>query len=500
VHVNLTYEDMNELRDRHSPALARNIASTFISFRGTLISDSAHNEILATGNCTAIAARIVISDVTPPTIVSVDLDLSTRVLTASYSECVLASSVNVASFSIVDSSLGSPSVSLTTSTSYRLTLDVIAFNLSAVDFNNVMRSPVLGRSAVTSHISVAANGVGDAFGNPIAFIAAVDPATFVADLVPPRITSFDLNMNQGRIFLAFDEVVDITSFSATDIQVSGLTNVGISLSLNSTAVSDINDTTLVVAIGRTDLNKLKLDTTVAVSGSSTYISVGSSTIRDVSGNSNDAILSVERLSVQSFVADTTPPVLHRAALDVDLGQLTLAFDEPIVTDNLNFESVRLQDSALAFVSAEGEATNSFFLTGGSTASPFGTTVVVDLTRSDLNTLKRLRGLGTRPEDTFISFAEGTFSDLAGNRVDAVADGSAFQAHTILDDVTAPTLQGFDFLMSIAGPPLSLRLSFSETVDLESFDVTKVVLQSKQTKDSDTKQLRLSGGSSQPVGS
>eukprot|EP00043_Microstomoeca_roanoka_P019297 m.215444 g.215444 ORF g.215444 m.215444 type:complete len:90 (-) comp16975_c0_seq3:8-277(-) len=88
--------------------------------------------------------------------------------------------------------------------------------------------------------------------------------------------------------------------------------------------------------------------------------------------------------------------------------------------------------------------------------------------------------------------------MAGNGVREIADGSALQVAEFVSDSSSPFLTGFDFAQDAFGHPVTLTLYFSETVDVRTFDLTKVILQERRAATADTEQLRLTGGRATPV--
>lgn len=106
---------------------------------------------------------------------------------------------------------------------------------------------------------------------------------------------------------------------------------------------------------------------------------------------------------------------------------------------------------------------------------------IKLDTFDLNHLKRLSRVVTSTDDSFILIDAAAVRDLNNQEIAAIADGNAVQADDWKTDKTEPELDTFRVVMDADGPPLKLYLKFSETVNINNFDVSKVVLQ--DTKDS-----------------
>ena len=110
------------------------------------------------------------------------------------------------------------------------------------------------------------------------------------------------------------------------------------------------------------------------------------------------------------------------------------------------------------------------------AAVSSTVITVNLTSNDLNHLKRMTGMPTAPFNTFVRIDASSIDGMNGNAIEAVADGAAVRASSLVVDSTDAELVDFSVAMATNGPPLKLRLTFSETVDIARLDLTKLILQ------------------------
>ncbi|MDA8002435.1 MAG: hypothetical protein MPL62_14245, partial [Alphaproteobacteria bacterium] len=169
------------------------------------------------------------------------------------------------------------------------------------------------------------------------------------------------------------------------------------------------------------------------------------------------------LRAMTVIPDTTGPVLHSFDLDLNIGLLILEFTEPVAV--LHPSTITLQSSPTA-------NSTSYTLTGGALLSePSAASLQVVLTVEDLNNIKALTDLATSVGNTFLSHTLNLTADYALNEVFPVSSHSAIPTGSIIPDMIAPLLIRFSLDMNAA----ELRLTYEETVDVSSFDPTRVML-------------------------
>ena len=104
---------------------------------------------------------------------------------------------------------------------------VIVVSLSEVDLSNIKAIPRLATSRANTYLSIEhiysraqlVQAVArDMAGLPVEEVyheQAQQAASFVSDTASPNLNSFDLNLQQGRLVLHFDETVNASSFQPT---------------------------------------------------------------------------------------------------------------------------------------------------------------------------------------------------------------------------------------------------------------------------------------------
>ena len=117
----------------------------------------------------------------------------------------------------------------------------------------------------------------------------------------------------------------------------------------SSASSSSNDTFIIVNIGLFDLNNLKRLTAVATTVNTTYLSLNSTAIDDMNENAIIQIPGFMALQVTNFVQDEIRPVLQAFNLDIDAGILQTVFSlKTVNATSLNVSAIALQSTMVFF--------------------------------------------------------------------------------------------------------------------------------------------------------
>ena len=116
---------------------------------------------------------------------------------------------------------------------------------------------------------------------------------------------------------------------------------------------------LKLELAQSDANAIKNVASLAAASSSTYLSLGSSTVAGADGNSIVAISSGAAGPVSSYTADSTSPTLLTFTINMNTNNMMMNFDEPVDVGAFNANSTTIQGP-------QSEATgSSVSLTGGS---------------------------------------------------------------------------------------------------------------------------------------
>ena len=182
----------------------------------------------------------------------------------------------------------------------------------------------------------------------------------------------------------------------------------------------------------------------------TCISVSTLTTTDVSGNNIVAIPPTMPYRAKEVVPDSVGPQIVAFTLDVNIGNLTLDFDEMVNVSSFN-------STVLTLLGAEG----SYNLTTVSrpTISNMDTVLMITLSQDDLNGIKG-QEICNGTQDCFVSHGDGLIGDTVGN-ISAERDiNDPIMASTIGTDFTIPMLNTIVLFDHDSGIVI---LQFSETI-------------------------------------
>ena len=163
----------------------------------------------------------------------------------------------------------------------------IEITLNDIDLQSVKLMENLASSALNSYLSILADAITDTADNKA---GAVPPSMallvdmFVDDTTPPRLSSFDLDMDMGILTLNFDDIVDTSSLDTTKLTFLPNTNTSSPAAYQLTAGTSVstNGYEVVIMLSTLDFNSIKSNTAIASNVNNTYISITPELIRDVS--------------------------------------------------------------------------------------------------------------------------------------------------------------------------------------------------------------------------
>ena len=432
-----------------------------------------------------------------------DFNVNTGELVFVFSETVNVSSVAPTAVELVSDSSATPAerFRLTGGTVTSLSFTSFKINLTTSDLNEVKLRELLARTNSSTYVNIQSSFVVDMNSNALQAVSARGVRIYTKDTTAPVLQRFDLNMRSGLMTLTFNEPILFASVSAAAMALqssassSGGANL-VQLTLSSTTVNTSDGLVMQIRLSFGDQDRLNLNDFVAKLSTATFLSLTSAAATDIEGNAVQAISSSTALQVNLFETDTTPPYLLNFTLNLDTNQLHLFFSEAVRISSLIPSGIVLQDST--FASNLPGVESVWRLSNSSSNSNDGPEVTISLSRYDANNIKRIRALATSRDNTYLTIAAGTIKDLNRNNNTGLADGDAKQAANYITDVTPPQLESYDLIMSEFGPPLQIRLKFSETVDVTSLDFTKLALQDQRTADASGHRRVLTAGTAEPI--
>lgn len=502
IEVVLSNVDLNELKRREDLATEAN--NTLVSITQYLVLDMNGNRNVEIAAENSSEAELFIPDERSPALVNFELDLTTERLTLSFTETVNASSLSVEGITILNENFTS---SRTLVGGYFLTPEsggprsgpddpVLVVQLSQEDLNYIKSVTDLATELTDTFISITEPTVTDTSGNAVEEISVLIPlpaTRYSPDVVAPRLLMFDLDMNTGVLFFTFSETVNVSSLDVSEITLQASDASPFMDQLSFTPGNTSFDTFSVspdwpmieIQIGISDLNEIKRLAQLATSNLTTYVILTTLAIADMNGNLVVPIENGNATQVSSFTADATDPVLEFFSLDLDLGILSLTFDETVNFDTLNFTFIAIQNSS------DATGTGIQLRGGEITNMNDNTTVEIILNVDDLNEIKTIRSLAASVSSTYLSLQRGTILDMNANPVVEINATDARIASGFTEDSTDPTLSGFNLDVDSG----TVTLTFDETVEADSLDLLQITLQDGAPAGMDNNTYTLTGGDS-----
>jgi len=470
--LQVSISDANALKALYP--LASSSITSYLSFTNTLATDTNHNAIVAVTAAGGVAVSAFTPDTISPNVVQASLDLTAQTLVLTTDETIRISSVAPVQLTLISAPSGAQSFTLVTSSVVVISPSATQFTiaLSASDLNSIKKLTFLAVSKASSNIAITASFVADMSGNAVNAITTSSPlnvATYNADTIPPTLTAFDLNMDAKLLKLTFSETVNAASLSLASLTVQSThTSSSVSWSLSAargSTSSSTNDPVLVVSISASDANGIKSALTLAKDRPSTWLSVSPHGVQDMAGNWLSVIVSSNAQNAALYEADVTSPVFQSFNLDMNLGLLTMTFDESVLLPSLLITDITLTSMSMGV--------SSFTLRAGSAAYAVadGSSLIITLDPADVNQIKLLRPLGFSAINSYLSIAAGTVTDdaKAPNAVAATIVGVT----TFTPDTTSPTLSSFAFDLNTG----ALILNFNEVVDSATLQAGFISLKS-----------------------
>ena len=357
---------------------------------------------------------------------------------------------------------------------------IIDMELTMADFNEIARITGVATSEHNTYLSAMAHAIEDMSGNPLVAVPKTTPASvgiLTPDNVMPNLTSFDLDLNVGQITLTFDETVNISSFTVTQITLQNNITLDPTAShqLSNLSYTPSPDSNIVeIVLDPSDLNEIKRLDRLATDPNDTYISITSDLVTDMNNNSVYAIPDDDALPVFMYIMDMTPPILLEFDLNLNSSQLTLRFNETVESDSLDVTSITIQSSQTTSLSSVTLSNSSL------TLSLDNTTLVVEISEEDLNEIKRIMALATGENNTFISLSSSAVRDMSSNSIVTIPTNDALQVAEFTADMIHPVLREFNLDMDFG----TLELSFTETVEDSSLNISSITLYSSDTNSTD----------------
>ena len=463
--INILREDEDSIKRIETLATEKN--NTYISISFSLITDM---DDLFIEN-TTLNVNDFTQDSTPPELASFNLNLTSDILSLTFTETVNASSLDIMQILLQ----GEEDLNENTTHYYHLTDStfdetddpVIHVMLSFRDRNEIKRLTDLATDSNNTFLSLSEDGIMDMIGLPVVTISmysAKPVEKYSEDKVSPLLESFEFDLDREVLVLNFSETININTFDVTQITLHGTE--GSKVKLTGGIVIDTDHTYQpTLKLSDPDLNGIKFYLDLGVSTESTQITFSENLVQDMNSNPVEPVHTP--FAADAFGPDKTDPVLTAFQLDLHGRTLTLTFSETVAAPTLDPSQITLLPSPNASVNETFT-----FSSDSATLSANGTILIIEIGDNDFNDITRLDELAVSNSTTFLSITSDAVKDMSLRNVTAVPQSSPVPVRMYTPDRESPTLDGFsiDFTSEI------LTLTFSETVNVSSIEISAITIQ------------------------
>ena len=465
--IDISNADFNSISALHP--LSTSIEDTFLSVTSNGVQDFAGNNLVPIPSTSALPASNHSLDRTSPRLTAAYFDGNTGILRLEFDETVSLESFTPQAVRLQNSA-SSPSQSLviTAGTATRPINTAISLELSDADRNAIKSMADLLTDISNSFISFPSSLVQDMHSNqvtPALASAARAFSSITIDTTRPNLFRFDLDLNTGLISVSFDEVVNLSSLSLTEISLQNAQGSSLPLT-NSLPSSTALLSEVSITISPQELDLLK-QMEICLASPSCYLSATASLLTDTTSNPLMPISTSLPLLVSQYIPDTIPPqVLDFAILDLDGGGLiSLVFSEVVRSSSFNAESIFLHERF-------ANATYNLSISQQSTLQSSLSQSTLNLTLSDydLNRIKLNIQLCISISSCFLTLNSQLVTDQSNNAVYSPPN-QQFQPSMFIYDTTSPVLTQWE--LSLASTGLAVFL-FDEIISEASFDVSQIV--------------------------
>lgn len=441
-----------------------------------------------------------IEDTTGPGLTAFSLDLNLGQLVLTFDEIVNPSTLDATALTLQDGLDGNVSYTLVgdASTSATAATDV-AFSVLEDDLNAIKALEGLATSRNNSFITFTSELIDDLSNNDAQSLIdganATQAMAYMMDITRVSLSSFTrFDLAAETFTLTFNEPINIDSLDFTGITIHAASSVNassVTLSNGSAVYVDgTNKQTIIITLSQEDAISIKLDNQLATQQLTTFVSLDESAVRDVAGNRLEPITADDAVRVSTYVGDFDETALISFTLDMDVGSMSLTFDDVVRLDSLQSNLLVLQNSADA-TNGVSQALSSIML--NSIQSGF----VIDFSFGPniLEAIQLNAELAVSLETSYLSVQFNAARDYKNTAVRSIVPQSALPASTYTPDTTPPTITLYT--LDIDGG--LLLLTFSEAVNLTAFDATQITIQNSANSSLATERVELTGGEISPSG-
>ena len=484
INITLSRFDSNEIKK--IVALAGTAATTHLTASSAAAQDMNGLDLnaITTNNSLLVTSGGYTADTSPPVPLSFELDLVQERLTITFDETVEASRIVPAIQDrqfILSSQLSNVQYVLTGGVLLTTDDPIVIINITKSDLDQIKLNTNLSTFTNNTQLNILTPplntpllpGVRDMAGVAIRN-STLNASRVVPDTTPPDAVSFSVDLTLETLTISFSEPVNVRTLDVTRLTLQSdrdslhhhtLSNVSYSNSSNGLIVT--------IRLSQSDLNALKVNESLVVTGNTTYLAVEQGAVLDMSSNPVVSVQPRNALVATRFQNDTVRPRLVSYHLDMDTAELDLRFSEVVDVSTLNI-------TGITFLQSPNAVGNSTYMLSQLQllSSKDDTTVFLRIGTEDLNNLQA-HEIALTDSTTFIQMSSTTINDMNGRQVVERTDSLSSLAVVPADfsaDTTRPELLSYtiDLTQEI------IVLTFNETIRSTGFNVTGITLQNGPT--------------------
>ena len=419
----------------------------------------------------AIAAARFTPNATRPNLIAFDLDMDSVTLTLVFDEIVDVNTLDLGQIEI-QNQVTEPTV-IERLQDYPFTGPngrTVSVPLHFSDQVELQQDTRIAVSNTTTFLAILSFAIRDTSGNfvvRIPNIAALPVRNYTADTSQPFLTGFRFDLDAGILYLSFNEAIQSSSITPSRITLLAGPLSNTTYKVITPNNDQSNDATVTVTLNSSDLNAIKL-LDLCTNSTNSFISLENDTVLDFVSLSNVEYPLENPFQATIIIPDVTGPKLTEfVKFNLRDGTFTLEFNEPVRTDTIDPTGIILQ-------SLFEQPASTYTLTNTATNDPDGVTVMLHLSRTDLEAVQANPFICTRRHNCYVRLLGNSFQDTAGNPVQTVTETHpGFIVTQISLNTERPSLETFTLDMN-AG---TITLTFNKAVSYQSLQLQQLTLQS-----------------------
>ena len=441
----LTQADLEQLKLQE--AICVSISTCYPHHTNVLVKDFGENSIATYRFGLNYLLQHLILDTTQPSLVFCDLNLSMDFLMLVFDEPIDATTFNPSSIALHASQNFTErmeDIVLTNASSVRgpsgsvivvdLGLDADRYKASTMEIlrngiyvslsSSVFVEDIAGNTAVPSYLLL---------------------CDFTIDVNPPRVLSFDLDLDSNSLLIRFSEPILLESLNISAFKLIDSSNVTTYMHMINLGDSFVFDSNVLpvdgpvrmisIAFGSQSLTRIKTSNDIGTAVNNTYLFIDDHSFVDTNDN---GFISTGPIAPATVIPDDSPVTAIGFSLDMNIGQIILTFNDVVnVSTWLNYET---------FIQRARFTHNSKFGLSGIVISNDSNVILVNV--SNLFSLKQQLYYGTAVDlnSTYLTIRAHAINDIRGIDIIAVTDGNGINANEYVRDIESPQFIYFDLDM------------------------------------------------------